>query len=84
VATIAPVKFRLVPVLFLLACGPASTPAEPPHFLWSADAQSLDNPFPDERLLGTGALRPKWYQPFLPPKAITAKSARGPFIAPPR
>lgn len=74
-ATIAPVKFRLVPVLFLLACGPTPTPAEPPHFLWSADAQSLDNPFPDERLLGTGALRPKWYQPFLPAKAISARSA---------
>lgn len=61
--------------LVLLACGPA--PLEPPHFLWSADAQSLENPFPDERLLVDGALtlRPKWYQPFLPPKAVTAKSA---------
>ena len=57
------------------SCGPA--PVEPPHFLWSSDAQSLDNPFPDERLLVDGALtlRPKWYQPFLPQKAITAKSA---------
>jgi len=62
--------------LFLLACGPA--PVEPPHFLWTADAQSLENPFPDERLLVDGALtlRPKWYQPFLPPKALTAKSAQ--------
>ncbi len=63
--------------LFVLACGPVPAPVEPPHFLWSADPQSLDNPFPDQRLIVDGALtlRPKWYQPFLPPKAITAKSA---------
>ena len=56
------------------SCAP---PVEPPHLLWTADAQSLDNPFPDQRLFVDGVLtlRPKWYQPFLPPKAITAKSA---------
>ncbi len=58
-----------------ISCGPP--PPEPPHLLWSTDAQSLDNPFPDQRLFVDGALtlRPKWYQPFLPPKAVTAKSA---------
>lgn len=60
--------------LAFVACSPPPTPPEPPHFLWSVDAQSLENPFPDERLLGTGGLRPKWYQPFLPPKAISARS----------
>lgn len=54
-----------------VACTP---PVEPPHFLWSSDAQSLDNPFPDERSLASGklALRPRWYQPFLPRAAQTA------------
>lgn len=63
-------------VLAFIACTPPAVvpPVEPPHFLWSADAQSLDNPFPDERLLATGALRTRWYQPFLPEKAITTKS----------
>lgn len=67
-------RLGLLLSLCLLACGPA---VEPPHFLWSTDAQSLDNPFPDERLLVDGAitLRPKWFQPFLPKKAITAKSS---------
>lgn len=60
--------------LAAISCAP---PAEPPHLLWSVDSQSLDNPFPDQRLFVDGVLtlRPKWYQPFLPPKAITAKSA---------
>lgn len=60
--------------LFALSCGPA--PAEPPHFLWTADAQSLENPFPDERLLVDGALtyRTRWFQPFLPRQAMTAKA----------
>jgi hypothetical protein len=67
---------RLAVLLLLAACVPPPA-AEPPHFLWTADAQSLDNPFPDQRLLVDGALtlRPRWYQPFLPPKAVTAKSA---------
>ena len=68
-------RSRWLVALFVLSCGPA--PAEPPHFLWTDDAQSLENPFPDERLLVDGALtvRPKWYQPFLAPRAVTAKSA---------
>ncbi|MFT3712811.1 MAG: hypothetical protein QM817_34600 [Archangium sp.] len=61
-------------ILALVSCSPPVT-VEPPHFLWSDDAQSLDNPFPDERLLGTGGLRPRWFQPFLPQKAVTARSA---------
>lgn len=67
-------RFCLLLSWCLLGCGPS---VEPPHFLWSTDAQSLDNPFPDERLLVNGAvtLRPKWFQPFLPKKAITAKSS---------
>ncbi len=49
---------------------------EPPHLLWSADPQSLDNPFPDARgLTATGlTLRPDFYRPFVLPKAITGKS----------
>lgn len=62
---------RLTLAAALASCAPA---VEPPHFLWSADAQALDNPFPDERLVASGhlALRPKWYQPFLPRAAQTA------------
>jgi hypothetical protein len=46
---------------------------EPEHFLWSADPQSLSNPFPDARLLTlTGAqLRPDYYRPFLMSAALT-------------
>jgi hypothetical protein len=49
---------------------------EGPHILWTADAQSLDNPFPDARLLtATGAsLRTDFYKPFMLPKAITGKT----------
>ncbi len=49
---------------------------EPPHVLWTADAQSLENPFPDTRLLtATGAaLRADFYKPFMLPKAITGKA----------
>ncbi len=61
----------------LISCTPPPPAIEPPHFLWTTDAQSLDNPFPDERLLthGTLVLRPKWYLPFLPEKAVTPKAA---------
>ncbi len=48
--------------------------ARAPHALWSADAASVDNPFPDERLLdeaGHLALRPQYYAPFLPDGAQT-------------
>ncbi len=58
---------RLLPALVALvlaACGPG---VEPPHLLWSADAQSLDNPFPDARMVQADGvhLRSSWYQPFL-------------------
>jgi hypothetical protein len=59
-------------VAVFLNCAPPQTP---PHFLWSVDAESLENPFPDERLMVDGqlALRPKWYQPFLVEKASTPR-----------
>lgn len=72
-------RFILLPLLTLFACPPPTEPPpgeDPPHLLWSADAQSLDNPFPDERLIvnGKAQLRPRWYQPFLPRSAITTQS----------
>ncbi len=59
----------------LCSCAAPVTP-ESPHLLFSADAQSLDNPFPDARLVqnGTLKLRPRWYAPFLAQKAQTAKA----------
>lgn len=65
--------------LVLCACPKEEDPPprpDPPHFLWSADAQSLDNPFPDERLIvdGVARFRPRWYRPFLPASAVTTKS----------
>lgn len=55
-----------------VACGPA--PVEPPHLLYSTDVASLDNPFPDARLVGPGfGARPGWYLPWLHPKAQTTK-----------
>ncbi len=69
-------------LLVVASCAPPAPPPPPvvtegPHLLWSADAQSLENPFPDQRLITDGALklRPKWYQPFLAKSALTAKSA---------
>ncbi len=61
--------------LMIVACGPP--PPEPPHFLWSADVQSLDNPFPDHRfgVDGKVSFRPRWYRPFLPPKALSGKAS---------
>lgn len=59
---------------FASACGPE---VEPPHLLWSADPQSLDNPLPDARQLvdGTWKLPPKWYAPYVPKSGLTAKGA---------
>jgi hypothetical protein len=55
---------RIAPVLLLLcACGPS---VEPPHLLYSADAQSLSNPFPDLRV----SSRPGFWKPFVPSKAV--------------
>ena len=66
---------RLSSLTLLLLCACPATP-EPPHFLWSSDAQSLDNPFPDERLIvdGKAALRKGWYRPFFPEEKVTPKS----------
>ena len=54
----------------LAACGPA---VEPPHVLYTADALSADNPFPDLRLVRDGRLqlREGWYSKLLPQKALT-------------
>lgn len=58
-------------------CGPAPRGEEPPHLLYSADPQSLENPFPEARLLRDGAMqfRPDWFRPFLLPKSLTPKMA---------
>ncbi|MEW5848824.1 MAG: hypothetical protein AB2A00_08415 [Myxococcota bacterium] len=66
---------RLLPLL-VLACAPApsTNPPAPDHPLWSADAQSLENPLPDGRLVderGHLRLREGWYIPFLPRPAST-------------
>src|SRR5947208_1510749 len=56
----------------LLLCCACSGP-EPAHFLWSAAAQSLENPFPDARLMADGgtSLRADFYTPFIMRKALT-------------
>ncbi|MFO0594948.1 MAG: hypothetical protein U0228_06580 [Myxococcaceae bacterium] len=70
---------RLISLCLSLAalggCGPVTPPPEPPHFLWSADPTSVDNPFPDQRIVADTSQRPRWYQTFLPSKAVTARSA---------
>src|SRR4051812_19491644 len=53
-------------VVSLCGCGPK---VEPPHLLYSQDAQSLSNPFPDARAVA----RPDFWKPFIP-----AKAANGP------
>ena len=57
----------------LVSCGSG---VEGPHLLFSADPASLDNPFPDARLVRDGqlTLRPNWYAPFLAPRARSAKA----------
>ncbi len=72
-------RLILVVSLCFIACPQPTEPPEqpsPPHLLWSADAQSLQNPFPDERLIvdGVANFRVRWYQPFLPRSAITTQS----------
>jgi hypothetical protein len=53
---------RSLGVLAVLAgCGPH---VEPPHLLYSQDAQSLSNPFPDPRALA----RASFWKPFIPTK----------------
>lgn len=66
---------RLVLLCLLAACAPPS-PAGGPHYLYSEDPLSLDNPFPDARLAvdGVVTLRRQWYRPFLPPAARTAQT----------
>ncbi|MBK7862113.1 MAG: hypothetical protein IPJ65_26560 [Archangiaceae bacterium] len=57
----------LFAVLLLAACGPG---VEPPHLLYSQDAQSLSNPFPDSR----APARAEFWKPFMTPK--TARQVR--------
>lgn len=56
-------------VVLLAGCGAGT---EGPRLLYSADPLSLDNPFPDPRLLARGGVgaRPKHYEPFLPRDAL--------------
>ncbi len=64
---------RISLVLLAVVSWSCTEEEEPPHFLWSADAQSLANPFPDERLIvnGTAQLRDGWYEPFFPAEKTT-------------
>jgi hypothetical protein len=59
--------------LLLAAVVGCNPPPEGPSVLYTADAQSTDNPFPDARLLTAQGLvlRKDWYKPFLPAKAQT-------------
>lgn len=66
----------LVLAFVLCACpGPAEQP-EPPHLLYSKDVASLENPFPDLRLVdGEGFhARADWYKAYLPQTAIKAQT----------
>ncbi|MBS1148417.1 MAG: Extracellular lipase, Pla/cef family [Myxococcaceae bacterium] len=69
-------KFTGCFALLFLAIGCGGGGVEPAHLSWSEDAQSLENPFPDTRLLtATGAaLRADFYRPFMLPRAITGKA----------
>ncbi len=60
---------RLSFILAVAACGPG---VEPPHLSYSADAQSLSNPFPDQRAVA----RPQFWKPFIPAKAAASKAMR--------
>ena len=62
----------LLAVATLVGC---PEPKEPPHLLYEQDAQSLDNPFPDLRLVTSQGfeVRADWYKPFMMPKAANAK-----------
>lgn len=75
--------FAIAVALALSACG-GSGGETGPHFLYSSDPMSAENPFPDARLLAPEALpsggdelfrgvhlRPEYWAPFLPVKAQT-------------
>ena len=56
----------------LVGCPSPDDGPEPPHLLYSQDVQSLENPFPDLRLVGDDGFRarPDWYKAYLPKSAI--------------
>jgi hypothetical protein len=58
-----------------MACG---TVPEPAHLLYEQDAQSLDNPLPDLRLVQDGHFvpRPGWYRPFMMEKALNGRMVK--------
>jgi len=71
--------------LLLLACPPPPSPPpgeQPvppsgPHALWTADVQSLENPFPDDRLLDANGfiqMRAAFHSPFIPDYAETLEA----------
>lgn len=68
-------RFVLVGLVLIIGCTPPAPEVEPPHLLWSTDAQSLDNPFPDQRLFVDGHFhaRPRFFTPLLPKRAVTAR-----------
>lgn len=76
--------FLVVCAVVFAACGEEPLPdpiPSGPHALYSSDPSSLDNPFPDARLLtATGGLdvsrRPAYFEPFLPKAAINGDSRR--------
>lgn len=67
--------FAALGCAFLLAGCPAPDDGpEPPHLLYSADTASLDNPFPDLRLVDDNGFqaRADWYKAYLPKTAVKA------------
>src|SRR5690349_14759507 len=64
----------LLACCFLWAC----SGEEGPHILYEQDVQSLDNPFPDMRLVQDGRLlfRPQWYRPCMMDKALNGGMVR--------
>jgi hypothetical protein len=55
-------------LVVLCSCGPG---VEPPHLLYSQDAQSLSNPFPDARAVA----RTGFWKPFIPAKVSHSLAA---------
>lgn len=70
---------RVVVTLFVVLGG--CTGPEGPRALYTQDPSSLDNPFPDARLMRFGkgldaSVRPRFYEPFLPKVLLTRDVAK--------